>query len=234
MISISAIKSFLRKSLNALPLMNENALVFGSGPGSSIPNTFGENWSLVTINASQAAVPDNSIVPDFTLIGTSTLRNKPANREAKQALRGRRTRTLILFDRERFIDNQRLKLLILGYSYDRVIFLSTAERSKWIHEATGSSLTDKPSNGVAAAFLCASVGVKNIVMTGFSLTKEGHAYNHQNRERAHVVGDRKALRMAIARNIPLSTNQADFSIESGVPLLTVEFGQTEPSLNSQA
>ncbi len=134
-------------------------------------------------------------------------------------MRGRKTRTLLLFDRGKLIDNQRLKLLMLGYSYDRVVFISTADRIDWIRDATGIEPVDKPSNGVAAAFLCASLGAKKIVMTGFSLTKEGHAYNTKNRERAHVAGDREALKLAVSRNVPIVTNQNDFSAESGVPLL---------------
>ncbi|TNM65191.1 hypothetical protein [Aliirhizobium smilacinae] len=196
--------------------------MLGSGPGSFIPVEFDETWSLISINASQAALKDQTIVPDFTLFGTSTLRNKPTNRDTKDVLRGRRTKTLILFDREKFIDNQRYKLFRLGFCYDRVIFLSTAERLAWIRDATGVEVKDntqKPSNGVAAAFLCVSAGVKRVVMTGFSLTKDGHAYNDKNRERAHVQGDRAALRMAILRRHPIFTNQAEFSEESGVPLL---------------
>ncbi|MBB4347922.1 hypothetical protein [Aliirhizobium cellulosilyticum] len=208
---------------SSLPLeFTENVFVLGSGPGSSIPDELDDSWSLVSINASQAVLKDETIVPDFTLFGTSTLRNKPTNREAKDVLRGRKTRTLILFDREKFIDNQRYKLFRLGYSYDRVIFLSTAERLAWIRGATGIAVKDntqKPSNGVAAVFLCVSYGVKKIVMTGFSLTKQGHAYNNKNRERAHVRGDRAALRSALMRGHPIYTNQADFSEESGVPLI---------------
>ncbi len=219
---LASLSSFLlRRSL--LPLEFEaNVLILGAGPGSFIPSSFNEKWSLFTINASQAALLDDDIIPDFTLIGTSTLRNKPTNREAKKALRGRKTRTLILFDRGKFIDNQRLKLFRLGYQYDRVVFFSTAERLHWIRDATGIEVRDnsqKPSNGIAAAFLCVSLGVKRIVMTGFSLTKEGHAYNDKNRERAHVQGDRAALRMATLRRHPIYTNQSDFAEEAGIPLL---------------
>lgn len=217
-----SLRSFLMKR-SSLPLeFKENVLVLGAGPGSFIPPCFDETWSIISINASQAAFRDKELIPDFTLVGTSTLRNKPTNREAKDVLRGRKTRTLILFDRDKFIDNQRYKLFRLGYSYDRVIFLSTAERLEWIRCATGIVVKDntqKPSNGVAAAFLCVSAGVKKIVMTGFSLTKEGHAYNDSNRERAHVQGDKTALRLAIMRGHPIFTNQSDFSEESGVPLV---------------
>lgn len=211
-----SLKSFLKRRYK-LPLkVTDNVLVLGSGPGSSIPSMFDGSWTLITINASQAAIAGD-ITPDFTLVGTSTLRNKPANREAKAALRGRKTRTLILFDRGKLIDNQRLKLLGLGYSYDRVVFVSTTDRLGWIRGATGADLGDKPSNGIAAAFLCASLGAKRILMTGFSLTKEGHAYNEKNRERAHVQGDRMALHMALMRGMPILTNQSDFAGEAGVP-----------------
>ncbi len=219
---ISSLKSFFMKRSRDPLEFKEKTLVLGSAPGSLLPTGFDKTWSLLTINASQVALKDELVTPDFTLFGTSTLRNKPTNREAKEVLRGRKTKTLILFDRGKFIDNQRLKLFRLGYSYERVVFLSTDERLHWIRDATGIQVKDntqKPSNGVAAAFLCASAGVKKIVLTGFSLTKEGHAYNNKNRERAHVHGDRTALQLAIKRGLPLHTNDKEFSEESGVPLI---------------
>jgi len=216
-INLDALKSFALMRSQVLPPVKSKALVLGSGPNPIIPDDYDPaTWSLVTINASQASVPH--LTPDITLLGASTLRNKPANVEAKQALRGLRTGSLILFKGRQMPDRKRFRLLRIGYSYRQVTFLRLSERARWNQEVMGIDPSIRPSNGVSTAALCCWLGARTIVMTGFSLTKEGHAYNNKNRERAHVGDDRIALRRMIDLGLPVYTTQSDFAEESGLAL----------------
>lgn len=56
-------------------------------------------------------------------------------------------------------------------------------------------------------------------MSGFSLTRGGHAYNELNMRRGHLDGDAAALRRFVELGLPIFTNDERFSRESGLPLV---------------
>ena len=76
-----------------------------------------------------------------------------------------------------------------------------------------------PSNGVFLALLALHLGANRILMSGFSLSKTGHAYNTLNLDRRHLDGDTAALRRIVALGLPVFTNDERFSRESGLPLI---------------
>lgn len=211
------LKSWLRRRSNSAPRLDRNTLVIGSGPSARLPEGFNEGWSLATVNASQAAFPN--ITPDVTLLGAAVLRNKPVNKEAKEVLRGRQTRSLVLIEGNQVPDRQRLRLLQIGYSYDTITFLSKKDRADCIKWATSIDDGVWPSNGIALGLICLYLGAEKIVYSGFSLSQAGHFYNDQNRPRLHVDADKRVIDHALTNRLPLFTNQKQFSAESGIPLL---------------
>jgi hypothetical protein len=196
-------------------------LVVGSAPEASLPQRFDQSWTVATVNASQTtAAALGCHIPDLTLFGAAVMKGKPVNLEAQEALRGLRTKTAIGFEGRRHYSATRFKLAAIGYSYDSFYFMPPAMRLRIISDAIGEEVQHKakPSNGVFLALLCLRMGSTAAVMTGFSLTKAGHAYNEKERARRHVDEDRIVLMKAIARGAPIFTADPAFSRESGVPL----------------
>ncbi|MDX6807471.1 hypothetical protein SCD90_15500 [Terrihabitans sp. PJ23] len=184
-----------------------------------VPSDAALNWTLATVNASQAVHP--GLLPDLTLLGTGVMRNKLVNREAKEALAGLRTRHLVLVKSSRHIDWTRPRLLKIGYSYDAVTRITQEARGRSLEWATGiDGLSLWPSNGVFMAFMCLQMGAPFVLITGFSFSQSGHGYNSKARERSHVAQDKQSLSAALARGHRIYTNSTAFSDESGVPLLT--------------
>jgi len=76
-----------------------------------------------------------------------------------------------------------------------------------------------PSNGIFLALLALHLGARRILMSGFSLSRTGHAYNTLNLRRVHIEGDTLALRRIAGLGLPIFTNDERFSRESGLPLI---------------
>lgn len=222
MFSMEAILSLVRPPLKAMPALSGPALVLASGPGARIPSDFDETWTLATVNGSQAVAANLGLgLPTITLMGTSVLKSEDVNREAQQVLRGNKTRILIcLRDKERR-DLARLRLACLRYSYSGFYFLTREERLRLVSDIIGEAVPQsaRPSNGVLLALLSLHLGCEKIIMSGFSFTKNGHAYNDKGRQRAHKDQDRYILDKVLQKNLPIFTNQPDFSVESGIPLI---------------
>lgn len=223
--------SGLLKPVSPLPQLSGPALVLGSGPGACLPTGFDDTWTLATVNGSQAvAARLGCRSPNITLLGASVLKNQPANREAQAVLKARGTETLISIRGRRRFSLARFHLARLGYTFDRFCLISGSERldfiSSVLDERIGVNL--KPSNGVALAFICLHLGAAGVVMTGFSLSRGGHAYNDKNRPRQHTAEDRELLRRSAVKGVPIYAGSVEFAQESGIPLYTEK--ETFPSL----
>jgi hypothetical protein len=77
-----------------------------------------------------------------------------------------------------------------------------------------------PSNGIFLALLALHLGASRILMSGFSLSRIGHAYNTLDLPRRHVDGDTLALRRIVQSGLPIFTNDERFARESGLPLIS--------------
>lgn len=215
------VSSFFRPPLKSLPTLSGPALILGSGPGASVPIEYDARWSLATVNASQAIAHRLGIGPPrFTLLGAAVMKSNPVNMEAQSAMRGGTTGILMCLKGRRRFTTVPWKLAALQYSYDEFFYLNRTARLRAIEAVLGHPVPnkDRPSNGVVLAFLCLEMGLSPIVMTGFSLTKVGHAYNDKKRDRRHVEEDRYILGKAAERGAPIFTNDPVFAEESRLPL----------------
>lgn len=218
MLNRKSLSSLLLRPEPELPCLEGPALVVGSGPGAKLPGGFGDTWTIATVNASQAVASSIGCgPPDLTLFGKAVLQKRAVNREAQQAIRGLSTGAVIWQNRKNFL---RVRLSLLGYSYSRIHVLDEQARMRVIADAVGRKVgrDARPSNGVLLALLCLHLGGSLVVMTGFSLTQAGHAYNDKGRDRNHVVEDREVLAAALARGARIYTSDPLFSSESGIPL----------------
>lgn len=206
------------------PSLAGAVLVLGSGPNARPPSDY-QNRILLTVNASQIIARRwGQKVPYITLLGSSVLNNDPANIEAKEMMKRGHTENLIVIKGNLEEEKARLRLRKLGYTYQSIQFLTKDDRAQILSDLLGIPITEKtkPSNGVFLALLAVHLGARQVLMTGFSLSQNGHAYNNKGRPRAHAPEDRIVLARAMEINLPIFTNDPNFAQESGLHLFNDE------------
>lgn len=177
-------------------------LLLGSAPGAPPAYNFERHWSLVTVNASQACLPASQCVtPDLTIMSDAMLGSTKANQVAQRVLTGARTGCLVLINRAMEPSLAVHRLNTIGYAYKELICLDHWVRAKIIYEVLGEHLGvgeggKKLSTGVFTLLLLIRSQVKPIVISGFSLVSDGHAYDNSGvQPRAHKDADSYALRL---------------------------------------
>lgn len=226
MLTIESTASFFRTARVALPALSGRVLVAGSGPNAALPLDFDHSWKLATVNASQVVTERlGAGTPDLTLFGAGVLKSNPVNIEAQKVLAGRRTRSLIMMKGRHRFSYGPFKLAMMGYAYETFHFLNRDLGLNVVSHLLGEEVpwSQRPSTGITLAFLSLYLGGREAVMTGFSLTSGGHAYNDSGRERRHSSDDAMWLRKAAAASVPLYTIDPIFAAESGLPL----YGQSQ-------
>jgi hypothetical protein len=201
-----------------LPRLGGRVVVLGSAPGATLPQGLGENWTLATVNASQAAIP-GSRAPDITLFNNDLLGRRDVNRQARRQLAGRSTEVLIC-TLKRHPWRVWLGLARLRYRRRATYFITIETRARLISEVLGMPIenAERPSTGVALALISAGLGASEVIMVGFSLTQAGHVYNDMMYPREHADPDRKVLAIAARAGLPIFTTDPVFSAESSIPI----------------
>ena len=198
-----------------LPTLTGDALVFGSAPNPSLPDTCAPDTTIISVNASQAPLATLfGLHPDMTFMRSNFTSGRQEDAEMLSALAGRRTGTLVLVHTARLRTRQdalqealtpSLDLLKdAGYTYDNLVMLDQAQRLLLLHRALERSphllksrkVTSMGISAVAAAFL---MGAGKVAISGVSLSEAGHAYSAAGLPRRHVPNDQTALRLLGAR-----------------------------------
>lgn len=199
----------------------------GSAPASFPPPGDSGPWSIITVNGSQAVLQrlGMSATPVMTLMNRSVLKSTIASGvAAREVLRGRSTGHLVVMShavsaRHRLVIA--LRLWWLRYGYRTLTVLHMRERGRLMAKLLGDAYEQSkpPSNGIFLALLALHLGASRVLMSGFSLSTAGHAYNRLNLDRRHVDGDTAALRRIASLQLPIFTNDERFARESGLPLI---------------
>lgn len=203
----------------------QHVFVLGSGPGSSAPPASG--WATATVNGSQALLQGLGLParPTLTLMHNTLIKSRlHSNIAARKVLRGLATGHLVMMDREPSFKHRclaRIRLWALGYRYDTLTLLDYGARQRIIAQMLQQPYDSEqhPSNGIFLALLVLHLGAASVLMSGFSLSRGGHAYNTHNFPREHVNADLLALQRMAELGLPVFTNDPVFSVESGLPLL---------------
>lgn len=203
--------------------MTGRCLVLGSAPDPVLPAGFDSTWALVTINASQASIEKWNAQPDATVMSDRMFEDSPANISGKQAIENRKTRQLFLIQRGHSVDETKKILQALHYSFERLTMIDHWTRSSVTHEILGSYLAigsgqRKISTGIFASLLAYYLGATAVVLSGFSFTKDGHAYNSLKHKRYHLFSDKRALARVQEKRLPFYASDSTFSFESGLPV----------------
>lgn len=208
-----------------VPLIaNGPVLLLGSAPTATVPADYGDDWTLVCANAAQAGGERLGLPsPQLIVLRTNFFDSGRVHAEAREALRNRMATHVVfrgLPEQKAYVADQ---LADLDFSYDTLTVVERQKRERIVLHAVGTvpaliSVNKDLSNGVFT--LCAAIDLfeQPVVMSGFSFSVAGHAYNASNLPRAHVDQDRKALRIIRSRGRPVYASEAKFAEESGLPL----------------
>ncbi len=207
-----------------LPRLSGPCLVLGSAPSPVLPPGLDASWRLVTVNASQVSAATLGLpAPAVTVISGQMLGQKPANVEAKRVLAGHSTGAIIFIERGFSMAEARAQFSAMKYRYAGIHPLSFHQREKMVRQILKAdygpgSGEKKISTGLFAAVLALYLGGAPVVMSGFSLKNDGHAYNSQGHRREHKETDTRVL--AIIRDAGLAIYAADpvFAQQSGLRL----------------
>jgi hypothetical protein len=208
-------------------LAGRQVFVLGSAPDSLPPPADSGTWAIATVNGSQAVLQRLGLpaTPVMTLMNRSVLKSSIVSGVAARAvLRGLHTNELVVMS-HKVSSKQRLLIALrlwwLGYRYRSLTVLDMEDRRRIMQRFLGDAYDDArpPSNGIFLALLVLHLGASRVLLSGFSLSRAGHSYNALNLRRGHVDGDTAALRRIVAAQMPIVTNDARFSGESGLPLI---------------
>jgi hypothetical protein len=198
-------------------------VVLGSAPDPSVPPG---PYHLICVNSSGYAAralglpePDVTVLAGFKLI-------HPNREEDRQALRGLRTRTLLLVTYLLPVPLAEAERMLaeLDFRYERLETVDFDGRARVIEGVTGSPLgseaapESRVSNGIFAACYALQAGAPCVVLCGISLTSGGHFYSDRGRPRRHIASDTAALVALQARGWPVQTTDAGMARATGMPL----------------
>jgi hypothetical protein len=77
-----------------------------------------------------------------------------------------------------------------------------------------------PTNGVFAIAYALAHGATRVIVSGLSLTENGHSYDGLNDVRRQVEPDRAAFAVIRERKLPVVTSEPDLARETGLQLLS--------------
>jgi hypothetical protein len=210
----------------SIPRINGNCFVLGSAPTTPLlPEGFNEKWSMITVNASSVIARRLGIIkPDYTVMSGRMLYDKQANREAQSAIQDGCTKRLILIERGDVCSEKAGQLLNeINFAFDEYYPISHRQRAKITHTVTGKNLAfhggnRKISTGLFAVVLALHLSAKNVILSGFSLTQDGHYYSSSNLVRAHRDMDRYLLNLLTDKGFPIYAADKNAQAEMNVPL----------------
>ncbi len=216
----------------SVPKFRRPCVVLGSSPNPRLARL--RDFDLVCVNSSGCVARDMGLPqPALTVLGGFKL-VKASKEEDRQAMRGLRTAYLLLVRYERPLAETRQSLERLDYEYDKLVTIGDRHREHLIRKVTTckpissySALTIPPtrdqapwnvSNGIFAVCFALANGAPEVILTGISLTLNGHYYSARDRRRKHRTQDRAALIALRERGWPVKTSEPDLSGLTGLPL----------------
>lgn len=206
-----------------LPHFRGPALVAGSGPNFAMPNGFGDDWAIVSVNASQVLIePFANRPPDLTIWRGKIFLDSESNNDVHAQLIGRHTKCLLVDGMWMRREGRMAQTLAhLQYRADVLVMQNRYRRAKVYKDVLDSYAglgrgINIPSNGVFATVLALRLGASPVVTTGISLSVGGHAYRPRDIPRLQADEDRGVLRLIAASMTNVYTTDPAVSRETGL------------------
>lgn len=212
--------------------LDRPCLVLGSAPNPHLPTI--SNYDLICVNSSGLIAKELGLgKPKLTVMGGFKLVH-PNLEEDRKVLHGLSTEYLILIRHTLPIPRVEAEKLLaaLNYHYQQFLTVDFWDRACMIRKVTGKRLggEDTPnasrqgtpnmaSNGIFAACYALYHGAPEIILSGISLTKDGHYYSEQNRRRRHTSFDLTAIKSMVERGWPVKTSEPELAELTGLPLV---------------
>ena len=203
-----------RRAMAPTGLLERPWLILGGAPDPVLPPDLLASHARVDINNSGKAAAERGL-------GRAALTVR-RTRERWDVHPGLDTEVLLWFTAKNLFA-LRFKLLLQRQArVDRLIRMPKTERDAVVQHVVGPGVRSvgdlgKPSNGIAALCYGLFLGVPEIVLAGFSLTRSGHSYDRLARPRKQIDEDRFVLgRLAADRRV--ATTEAELAEETGIRL----------------
>jgi len=203
-----------RKWLSKLGILDRPWLIFGSSPSPTLPPELLKTHARVDVNNSGRTAQMLGLGPaDLTV----RKKHKPWSEHPTMQTRG------LLWYHTEPLFLMRLRLLMMPrVRVGRLMRASRMERDTIVELVAGASPretgnTGKATNGVCALCYALYVGVPEVVLSGISVSKNGHSYNERNKARMQVSEDRFIL--GILKDRPnIFTTEDDLAEDVGIKL----------------
>jgi hypothetical protein len=196
--------------------LNRDWLVFGSAPNATIPARGTEGCLLVCVNNSGLTASRLGLkAPDLAI---------RAEHKSWAEVAGLSSRA-VLWISERSVLRLRFKYPgSLRHRVGSLRRLPTTLRDEIMAGALGITIgpgerDQRPSNGIFAITLALSMGAPRVIVSGLSLSEQGHSYNDLGETRKQIDPDQRALARIAARYPHVVTTEADLSEATGLPLV---------------
>lgn len=210
-------------SLRLTCRLESTALVLGSAPDPLCPANLDDTWSLVCVNASQSsAVAWGLDEPDLLVLRRGLFWTRQMDDEARAAISGRAAQNVVFQYADEPVAVLSRELAALPFRAEKVNNIQRWLRDRVLMKAVGSRtgflrIRNGVSSGVFAVALASQLGAQKIVLSGFSLRKDGHAYSSSNIKRKHTDADRLALQLMHRNRIQILSTDPDLAAEVGIP-----------------
>lgn len=210
----SSFRERQRKWLSKLGLLDRPWLILGSAPSPNIPDGILSTHARVDIN-------NAGLIAQALGLGRAdlTIRKKSKSWAEHPTLN---TRGLIWYNTNPTWILRMQLMTMPRVRVGSIMKVTRAERDALVDIVAGTTVRSagdigKASNGIAAICYALFVGVPEIVLSGISLSKQGHSYNDASKPRLQVTED--ALVLSHLKSRPeLSTTESGLSTEAGIKL----------------
>ncbi|WFU86285.1 membrane-anchored protein [Rhizobium sp. CC1099] len=200
-------------------------VVVGSAPQANLPAGLDRNFSIVTVNGSQAVTKNWGIErPDITFMQFNQIRGQNTNAvEVRRVLRGQSTKALYVFLWPEGEEALKAGLSAFHYQYESLTLVNKYERMALLDKVCGlrtaeMDASEKCSNGVNAVLFAFCHGASEVIITGINPRSTGHAYNNENLGRLHQTMDEMVFSKLLRDGWPLYTADPQVSSAIGIPL----------------
>ncbi|MDQ6436492.1 hypothetical protein RB623_20780 [Mesorhizobium sp. LHD-90] len=205
-----------RRWLERAGLLDRPWLFFASSPSATLPSSLPPRTAHIYIKFSGFAGRARGLAePDLILVNDHHIDRQTAG------LRCHRLLALTPKDRKVVADRFRHRIPFLE---PRLMHLSDSERDLICGAVLGDAFRGvgkmvRPSNGIALICYAILFDIPKIIVSGMSLTDDGHSNPHRKKfQRLHKEEDQASFAHLATRFPSLSTSEPELSALTGVPL----------------
>lgn len=211
---------------------NLPCVVLGSAPNPHPPRTLKGKYNLVCVNCSGHIAKEYNLGDPVLTISWVGLLLFEKNKIHRVLLKDLITdKLIILVNHKKFkISKKEVKerLSSVGYQYNHIKIIDIEQREDIVASIIGkeneaSKEACKVSTGLFAVCYALYHGISDVIISGISISKPGHAYSNENYPKwvGHIFADREALVKMRKKRLPVKTTESELAEETGLELVEI-------------